>query len=122
ELLILDEPASGLDPHARIELRELFKELQRLGKTILVSSHILTELAEMCSHVAIIERGKLLVSGRVDDILRAMQPAREISVRGLGQEERAMAILRTLPGVVNVSSEPIAPDDRRQTRDDAVVG
>ena len=75
DLLILDEPASGLDPHARIELRELLKELRSLGKTILISSHILTELAEMCTHVAIIERGRLLISGRVGDILHAMQPA-----------------------------------------------
>src|SRR4029078_8305505 len=78
ELLILDEPASGLDPHARIELRELLKELRSLGKTILVSSHILSELAEMCTHVAIIERGHLLVNERVEDILHAMQPAREL--------------------------------------------
>src|SRR5215212_3521011 len=76
DLLILDEPASGLDPRARIELRELVKELRSLGKTILVSSHILSELTEMCTHVAIIERGKLLVNGKIGDILRAMQPAR----------------------------------------------
>src|SRR5207248_2593750 len=81
DLLILDEPASGLDPRARIELRELLKELRNLGKTILVSSHILTELAEMCTHVGIIERGHLLISGRVEDILQAMQPAREIYIR-----------------------------------------
>ena len=64
-LLILDEPASGLDPRARIELRELLKELRLLGKTILISSHILTELAEMCTHIGIIERGRLLVSGSI---------------------------------------------------------
>jgi ABC-2 type transport system ATP-binding protein len=68
-LLILDEPASGLDPRARVELRELLKELSRMGKTIIISSHILTELTEMCSHVGIIERGVLLASGRVSDIL-----------------------------------------------------
>ena len=88
DLLILDEPASGLDPHARIELRELLKELRSLGKTILISSHILTELAEMCTHVAIIERGRLLVSGGVNDILQAMQPAREIYVRVLSRSLR----------------------------------
>jgi ABC-2 type transport system ATP-binding protein len=69
QLLILDEPASGLDPRARVELRELLKELSRMGKTIIISSHILTELTEMCSHVGIIERGVLLASGRVSDIL-----------------------------------------------------
>src|SRR5438445_426000 len=90
DLLILDEPASGLDPRARIELRELLKELRNLGKTILVSSHILTELAEMCTHVGIIERGHLLVSGNVEQILQAMQPAREIYVRVLARAPQAI--------------------------------
>ena len=106
DLLILDEPASGLDPHARIELRELLKELRSLGKTILVSSHILTELAEMCTHVAIIERGRLLISGGVSDILQAMQPAREIYVRVLGQSSEAARILQSLPGVLSVRLLP----------------
>ncbi|MDB5079000.1 MAG: hypothetical protein JWP00_924 [Chloroflexi bacterium] len=69
KLLILDEPASGLDPRSRVELRELLKELSRMGKTIIISSHILTELTEMCSHVGIIERGALLTSGKVSEIL-----------------------------------------------------
>jgi ABC-2 type transport system ATP-binding protein len=106
ELLILDEPASGLDPHARIELRELLKELRSLGKTILVSSHILTELAEMCTHVAIIERGKLLVSGGVSEILQAMQPAREIYVRVLGQSSEAARIINGMPGILRVQLLP----------------
>jgi ABC-2 type transport system ATP-binding protein len=106
DLLILDEPASGLDPHARIELRELLKELRSLGKTILVSSHILTELAEMCTHVAIIERGRLLISGGVSDILQAMQPAREIYVRVLGQSAEAARIVQALPGVLSVRLLP----------------
>lgn len=106
DLLILDEPASGLDPHARIELRELLKELRSLGKTILVSSHILSELAEMCTHVAIIERGRLLVSGGVSDILQAMQPAREIYVRLLGRASQAASLIQTMPGVLNVTMLP----------------
>jgi len=106
ELLILDEPASGLDPHARIELRELLKELRALGKTILVSSHILTELAEMCTHVAIIERGHLLVSGEVSRILAAMQPARDIYVRVLDRAAQAAAIAQTFPGVLGVNVLP----------------
>jgi ABC-2 type transport system ATP-binding protein len=106
ELLILDEPASGLDPHARIELRELLKELRSLGKTILVSSHILTELAEMCTHVAIIERGHLLVSGEVSRILAAMQPARDIYVRVLDGAAHAAAIAHTFPGVLSVNVLP----------------
>lgn len=106
DLLILDEPASGLDPHARIELRELLKELRSLGKTILVSSHILTELAEMCTHIAIIERGKLLVSGSVADILHAMQPAREIYIRVLGKAEDALNIVRGYPAVISAQILP----------------
>ncbi|MEO5953080.1 MAG: ABC transporter ATP-binding protein, partial [Chloroflexia bacterium] len=106
DLLILDEPASGLDPHARIELRELLKELRSLGKTILVSSHILTELAEMCTHVAIIERGKLLVSGSVADILHAMQPAREIYIRVLSHGQAALDIVRGYPAVINSQLMP----------------
>src|SRR6476660_38898 len=108
DLLILDEPASGLDPHARIELRELLKELRSLGKTILISSHILTELAEMCTHVAIIERGKLLVSGGVNDILQAMQPSREIYVRVLSRSLDAANIIRGFPTVL---SSQILPAD-----------
>ncbi|HUS16406.1 MAG TPA: ABC transporter ATP-binding protein, partial [Chloroflexia bacterium] len=105
-LLILDEPASGLDPRARIELRELLKELRQLGKTILISSHILTELAEVCTHVGIIERGKLLVSGSIDDILRRIQPARVIQVRVLGRGARGLEVLRAIPGVQDVSWVP----------------
>ncbi|HKP51815.1 MAG TPA: ABC transporter ATP-binding protein [Chloroflexia bacterium] len=102
DLLILDEPASGLDPRARIELRELLRELQRLGKTILVSSHILTELAEMCTHVGIIERGRLLESGRVSDILQRLQPAREIHIKVLARAAEAVALLEKLHGVLSI--------------------
>jgi ABC-2 type transport system ATP-binding protein len=106
DLLILDEPASGLDPHARIELRELLKELSAMGKTILVSSHILSELAELCTHVAIIERGHLLLNGGVADILQAMQPARDIYVRVLDRAGLARTILETMPGVLSVKVLP----------------
>jgi ABC-2 type transport system ATP-binding protein len=102
KLLILDEPASGLDPRARIELRELLKELRALGKTIMISSHILTELAEMCTHIGIIETGRLLVSGEVGDVLRSLQPHKVVEVRVLGDPARAAAILRPLTGVRDV--------------------
>lgn len=101
-LLILDEPASGLDPRARIELRELLKELRALGKTIMISSHILTELAEMCTHIAIIEHGQLLASGDVNSILRSLQPHRSLELRILSGIERAEALLPTLPHVLSV--------------------
>lgn len=82
-VLILDEPAAGLDPRARIELREMIRQLAADGKAILVSSHILTELAEMCDRVAIIELGRLIATGTVDEIQRKLQPHREVQVRVL---------------------------------------
>lgn len=105
-LLILDEPASGLDPRARIELRELLKELRALGKTIMISSHILTELAEMCTHIAIIEHGKLLASGDVQEILRSLQPHRTLELRVLEGIEAAETLLRGLPEVLAIRRAP----------------
>jgi ABC-2 type transport system ATP-binding protein len=107
-LLILDEPASGLDPRARIELRELLKELSALGKTIMISSHILTELAEMCTHIAIIERGRLLASGDVQSILRSMQPHQTLELRLLEGVDRAEEILARHPDVIGVRREQAA--------------
>ncbi len=101
-LLILDEPASGLDPRARIELRELLKELRALGKTIMISSHILTELAEMCTHIGIIEAGRLLVTGEVSQILASLQPHRTIEIQVLADGESAVELLRQVPGVRDV--------------------
>lgn len=101
-LLILDEPASGLDPRARIELRELLKELRALGKTIVISSHILTELAEMCTHIGIIEAGRLLVSGEVNNVLHSLQPHKIVEVRVLEAAQRAAELLRAMPGVRSV--------------------
>ncbi|KAB8143363.1 ABC transporter ATP-binding protein [Chloroflexia bacterium SDU3-3] len=110
-LLILDEPASGLDPRARIELRELLKELSALGKTIMISSHILTELAEMCTHIGIIERGRLLATGSVEHILRSLQPHRTIELRILGDAEPATLLLGQIPGITNVRGEQPAPEE-----------
>jgi ABC-2 type transport system ATP-binding protein len=84
EVLLLDEPASGLDPHARIEIRELIRELCRMGKTVLVSSHILTELADFCTSIGIVETGKLLAAGRIDEITTKLtgNVMLEITVKG----------------------------------------
>ena len=84
QVLLLDEPASGLDPRARIEIRGLLKELRKLGKTIMVSSHILPELADICNKVGIIERGELLVNAEVADVMRQVrqQPLIKIGVHG----------------------------------------
>ncbi len=79
-LLILDEPASGLDPRARIELRGLLAELRRLGKTVIISSHILSELEEMCTHIAIMEAGRLLVAGEPDAIRNTLSATRTVVV------------------------------------------
>lgn len=114
KLLILDEPASGLDPRARIELRELLKELRALGKTIMISSHILTELAEMCTHIAIIEQGKLLANGDVDTILRSLQPHRTLEIRLLHGATQAQVLASGHEGVLGVqvaSADESAPPD-----------
>ena len=83
-VLILDEPAAGLDPRARIELREMIAELARMGKAVLISSHILTELAEICDKVAIIETGQLLAVGTVDEISAKSEPVSRVRLRTLG--------------------------------------
>jgi ABC-2 type transport system ATP-binding protein len=86
-LLILDEPASGLDPRARGELRELVRALAEMGKAVLISSHILTELAEVCDSVAVIEAGSLMANGRVDEIMKGIRPTTELWLRCLAPTE-----------------------------------
>jgi ABC-2 type transport system ATP-binding protein len=93
-ILLLDEPASGLDPRARIEIRELLRELQRLGKTILISSHILTELGEFCNKLGIIERGKLIVTGTIDDLMTRARVHPVIAVQVVGDQGAALAALQ----------------------------
>jgi ABC-2 type transport system ATP-binding protein len=97
-LLILDEPASGLDPRARVEMREILRELRSMGKTILVSSHILPELGEMCTGVAIIDRGEVLRAGTIDEIERSLRAAALIQVEILGGEEAVAAATTWLAG------------------------
>jgi ABC-2 type transport system ATP-binding protein len=97
-LLILDEPASGLDPRARVEMREILRELRSMGKTILVSSHILPELGEMCTGVAIIDRGEVLRAGTIDEIERSLRAAALIQVGILGGEEAVAAATTWLAG------------------------
>jgi ABC-2 type transport system ATP-binding protein len=106
KVLLLDEPASGLDPRARIEMRELLRELGRMGKTVLISSHILTELAELCDAVAIIEKGKLMASGTVEEIARAARADKLLHIRLLKLDDstlaRATAALKAYPGVADI--------------------
>ena len=98
-VLILDEPASGLDPRARIEIRELLKELKRMGKTIMISSHILSELAELCDHFGIIEKGRLVFDGTFEEIRRRMGMHTRVRVRVIDRAEEAAAVLAALPQV-----------------------
>jgi ABC-2 type transport system ATP-binding protein len=102
QVLILDEPAANLDPRARIEFRTLIRELAADGKTILLSSHILTELAEMCDSVAVIEHGRILATGTVQEILERVRQRRILSVRLAGATDRVERFLLEQPGVVNV--------------------
>jgi len=102
QVLLLDEPASGLDPRARIEIRALLRELRGLGKTIMVSSHILPELADVCNKIGIIERGKLLISAEVSDVMRQVrrQPILHVALRG--DLDAAAKQLETHPAVEKV--------------------
>jgi ABC-2 type transport system ATP-binding protein len=98
ELLLLDEPASGLDPKARIQLRDILRRLSAEGKTIIISSHILTELSGFCTHVAIMDKGRIQLSGAVDDLERTVLGARRIDVTILGEASRAADIAGRFAG------------------------
>lgn len=101
-VLILDEPAAGLDPRARIELRNMIRELAEQGKAILISSHILTELAEMCDRVAIIEQGRLVAVGTVAEIQNSVRPRSEVRLRVLGDSSPVLAFLQQHTGITQL--------------------
>lgn len=100
-LLLLDEPASGLDPRARIEMMAILQELQRLGKTIIISSHILSELQTLCNRVAIIEKGRLIYSGPVKGVRDQIQIGSVLWVRVGGEPAAAIELLRTRPEIAD---------------------
>src|SRR5256714_1768524 len=104
KVLLLDEPAGNLDPRARIEMRELLKELRRMGKTILISSHILPELADLCNKVGIIERGELLYSGAIEDIVKRARTGTILHVGVAHNQQLAAALLSQDPNIENVSA------------------
>src|SRR5438105_3984503 len=107
QVLLLDEPASGLDPRARIEMRELIKELRSMNKTIMVSSHILPELADICNKIGIIERGKLIYNGTVDEAIRKVRQKRVYVVSvGADRNELAAKHLEAYPEVEAVELAP----------------
>lgn len=109
QVLILDEPASGLDPRARIEIRALLKQLRKLGKTIMVSSHILPELADICNKVGIIERGELLVCAEVSEVMRKVRNRTLLNIRVAEKTDAAAKLLEANPLIelVDVREETI---------------
>jgi ABC-2 type transport system ATP-binding protein len=102
DILLLDEPASGLDPRARVEMRELLRELSKMGKTIVLSSHILSELAEMCDVVGIIERGKMVASGPLATLRQQAQPGCMLRLHILSDVDAAVVLLSRYPDVADV--------------------
>src|SRR5437016_3605721 len=104
QLLLLDEPASGLDPRARIELMAILQELQKMGKTIIISSHILSELQTLCNRVAIIEKGRLIYSGPVQGVRDQMAQGRAIWVRVSSDQEQAVGLLKGREGTTEVTT------------------
>ena len=105
ELLLLDEPASGLDPRARIEIRELLKALAKMGKTILISSHILHELGQLCSQIGIIEAGQMVAQGSLSDIYRKLHLTRIIHLQLSQPQAEIIHEMEQLPGVRSVESQ-----------------
>ncbi len=101
EVLLLDEPASGLDPRARVELRELLRTLQGMGKTVIISSHILLELAEMCTDVAIVQGGRLIVAGNVEQVSRRLSGGRQLDIHVL---DRAADVIEALKEQADISN------------------
>src|SRR5258708_5923915 len=117
QVLILDEPASGLDPRARVEIRELLVELSKMGKTIFFSSHILADVAEICTHIGIVEAGQMVMQGRMDEIQRQLVTNREIIVTLLDRLEEAKETLMAVPGVIQVVDLPEENNKKRLRAD-----
>ncbi|MFA6697812.1 MAG: ABC transporter ATP-binding protein [Eubacteriales bacterium] len=105
ELLILDEPASGMDPRARIEMKGILKTLKTMEKTILISSHILHELVELCSCIGVIERGRLVYSGRVEDLMSRLEGRSMIRLRVLSDVDKAVNLLKEQPYITEINGE-----------------
>lgn len=117
KVLLLDEPASGLDPRARIEIRELLKELHRMGKTILISSHILLELADLCTKVGVIERGQMVFTGTVQEILQRARVGKVIHIGVTQKPLQAMDLIKQMPGVLDAQPDDTDANSIRVTLD-----
>lgn len=124
-VLILDEPASGLDPRARVEIRELLIELAKMGKTIFFSSHILADVSEICTHIGIVEAGEIVMQGSIKDLRKQLSPHKVIIISLLDKIEEAKATIIALQGIENVTD--MSPEDGKKrirvefSRDDAGV-
>ena len=105
KLLVLDEPTSGMDPRARIEFKELLKELCAAGKTIVVSSHILSELSQMCTNIGIIDAGKIVLSGNMTEILKKVNDSNPIRIQVVESVSDAVKFLHTEPEVQTITVE-----------------
>jgi len=121
-VLLLDEPASGLDPRARVEMREILKELQTMGKTIVISSHILPELTELCSMIGIIDQGRMRATGPVQDVIRQLTAGRRLRITVLGQKEEAVAVLKPLAAIHDVTMVNGAVEAQYDGDDAAAAG
>ncbi len=102
DILILDEPASGLDPRARVEMKEILKQLSTLNKTIIISSHILPELAEMCTEIGIIDHGKMIDCGTVSEIMGHICKERIIEIKSMDKQAELIKTLEQMPNVENI--------------------
>lgn len=120
-VLILDEPASGLDPRARMEVKALLKELRRMGKTIMISSHILSELADCCTSIGIIERGQLLMHGPIEEVYRRIRRNRVIEVKFIDRMDVGLSVLRSSPHLRDIQVDALKAVVELET-DDRGVG
>jgi ABC-2 type transport system ATP-binding protein len=120
-VLILDEPTSGLDPRARIEVKALLKELRKMGKTILISSHILSELADCCTSIGIVERGQLLMHGPIDSVYRQIRRNRIVEVRFVSGMDAGVSIIRSSPHLRGIEIEGNRATAELETDDEGLA-
>ncbi|MCM1182425.1 MAG: ABC transporter ATP-binding protein [Roseburia sp.] len=125
KLLILDEPSSGLDPRARVEMKELLKNLHSMGKTIVISSHILSELSEMCNSIGIMNRGQLIAAGRIEDVMRQLSDGNRIHIQIASGMETAVRLMKEQAGFTVESvreNEMIASGGGTEEQISALIG
>ena len=103
KLLILDEPASGMDPRARFEMKNILKNLREMDETIIVSSHILSELGEICTNIGIIERGKMVCQGTVEEIMEEAKGNNPLFITVIDGVEEAIKVLKEIPTIGKVT-------------------